>query len=40
MAEQKLSSGRFKEIQDELLDKFNASIFLIINFIKKILEGV
>ena len=25
--EQKLSSGRFKEIQDELLDKFNASIF-------------
>ena len=27
MAEQKLSSGRFKEIQDELLDKFNASIF-------------
>jgi len=24
---QKLSSGRFKEIQDELLDKFNASIF-------------
>jgi argininosuccinate lyase len=27
MAEQKLSSGRFKEVQDELLDKFNASIF-------------
>jgi argininosuccinate lyase len=27
MAEQKLSSGRFKEIQDELLDRFNASIF-------------
>jgi argininosuccinate lyase len=27
MAEQKLSSGRFKELQDELLDKFNASIF-------------
>jgi argininosuccinate lyase len=25
--EQKLSSGRFKEVQDELLDKFNASIF-------------
>ena len=25
--EQKLSSGRFKEIQDELLDRFNASIF-------------
>ncbi|NPA55106.1 MAG: argininosuccinate lyase [Epsilonproteobacteria bacterium] len=24
---QKLSSGRFREIQDELLDKFNASIF-------------
>jgi argininosuccinate lyase len=27
MAQQKLSSGRFKELQDELLDKFNASIF-------------
>ena len=27
MKEQKLSSGRFKELQAELLDKFNASIF-------------
>ena len=39
MAEQKLSSGRFKEIQDELLDKFNASIFFDNKLYKEDIRG-